>query len=267
MVNEMAYDDYHEVIGWELRAAVRRYYDKWEEVLNMDEQDRKAWISAVEQSRVSIVVLATALAEYVINFYICTRCDAKEFRDLDRRSLQQKWTEVPKQFLRKYSLAGKPELRRDLSQLIARRKAIVHPKPTMSIDGDNRHKGNEPKTELDEHDFVGRCTTLPFRLIEHLLEYDHNDFIPMHHLRICCGTVANAFETGQRRLDVAAKYPRELIREIMDQGFDRDTAVHCAILMGDKPKTDADGNIVIRHGKVITLRPLKFFAEKNKRSE
>jgi len=39
--------------------------------------------------------------------------------------------------------------------------------------------------------------------------------------------------------------------------------VLCAILFGDNPKTDEAGNVVIRHGKVITLKPLKFFAAKN----
>lgn len=32
MINEIAYSDYHEIIAYELRAALRRYFEQWDEV-------------------------------------------------------------------------------------------------------------------------------------------------------------------------------------------------------------------------------------------
>jgi hypothetical protein len=262
MINEIAFDDYHQIIAWELRAAIARYYDRWEEILDKDEQEREFWTSTIEQARIGVVVFSCALVEYAINFYICVKTDSKEFSKLDRKSLLSKWTEVPREFSKKYELPENSELRNDLIRLIARRKAIVHPKPTISIDGDNRHKGNEPMTVLDEHEFIGRCATLPFRLVQGLPHSETGEWMVMLNIQDCCGGAANEFEKGRRRLELASKYPRELIKEIMQQGHSRRTALMCAILMGDKPETDEAGNILIRHGKTITLRPLKFFASR-----
>lgn len=266
MFNEMRYSDYDGVISWELRDAIRRYYGTWEEVLDDEPAKRALWTRAIEQRRLAVVVLSSALLECSINFYLCTKCGAKRFKQIetDKRigTFFGKCTEAPKEFLKSYSVLPDSELALDLRRLIDRRKAIVHPKPMLSIDGDNRHKGNEPSAKWDEHEFVGRCATLPFRFVDHLINEDPDCFRYMHTLRISCGRAAHEFETGQRRLEIAAKYPRELIKEIMDQGFDRNTAVLCAILIGDKPKVDESGNIVIQHSKAITLRPLKFFGMK-----
>jgi hypothetical protein len=63
MINEIAHTDYHKVIASELRVAIRRYYDMWEDILHKDESEREGWISMIEQPRVSIVVLSCALVD------------------------------------------------------------------------------------------------------------------------------------------------------------------------------------------------------------
>jgi hypothetical protein len=55
----------------------------------------------------------------------------------------------------------------------------------------------------------------------------------------------------------------ELMREIMAQGYDQETAAHYAALIGDIPIGDDAGNmIVMENGKVIaTLKPLNMFED------
>ena len=56
---------------------------------------------------------------------------------------------------------------------------------------------------------------------------------------------------------------KELVAEIMSQGYDRETAGHYAGLIGDTPAIDSEGNVVVMDkGEVIArLKPLKFFEE------
>jgi len=56
---------------------------------------------------------------------------------------------------------------------------------------------------------------------------------------------------------------KELVAEIMSQGYDRETAGRYAGLIGDTPAIDAEGNVVVMDkGEVIArLKPLKFFEE------
>jgi hypothetical protein len=55
----------------------------------------------------------------------------------------------------------------------------------------------------------------------------------------------------------------ELIAEIMAQGYDRKTAGKYAVLIGDTPVADQDGNILVMDGRrvVAKLKPLKMFVE------
>lgn len=266
MFNEMRFSDYHDVISWELKDAIKRYFEIWEDVLDREKPERERWANSVEQRRLSVIVLSALLTEAAINFYLCVKCDAKGFKEIQdkERTLFKKCTEVPKRFRKSYSIPA--DLSQDIRNLIDRRNDIVHSKPMISIDGDNRHKGNEPDVVLDEHEFVGRCATAPFRLVKELIGNEGDCSIEMYSVRISCGRAATAFEAGQRGLEVAAQYPRELIREIMEQGHSRDTAVDCAIVIGNNPETDKDGNIMVRAPVSVTLKPLKFFSAGNKSS-
>jgi hypothetical protein len=53
----------------------------------------------------------------------------------------------------------------------------------------------------------------------------------------------------------------ELTREIMAQGYDAKTASNYAVLIGDTPCTDAEGNVLVFDGvhRVAKLKALNFF--------
>jgi hypothetical protein len=261
---ELAFSTYHDVIVAELRASIRRYNDHWEDVLWKGWEQNEFCSPTVERFRLPVFVLSCTLLENVINFYLCTKCTAKQFKRIerDRRlgSLFGKWTIAPQEFVPSYSTSK--DLALDLRALIDRRKAIIHAKPMISIDGDNRHTGNEPTIRVDEHEFVGRCATLPIRLIENILLHDEA-FIALSHLRIRCGTIAHEFETGVYRQKTLFDYPRELIEELMQQGFERRKAIHCAILLGENPELDETGHYTIYPGRKIQIKPLKYFQKRD----
>lgn len=257
----MGFSTYHEIIADELRAALRRYFEQWDEILDKPEAERPLHDATIEQYRISIIILCSVLAEYSINFYLSTKFDAKKFKDLEQKSLIKKWAEIPKQFLPAYELP--PKLKEDLSKLNERRIMIVHPKPAMSIDGDNRHQGNHPPVTLDENDFICRCASLPLRLVENLLQFDRKGFSALDIvLRIPCGTVAGECSNWEAKRERKEFYPPKLIREIVRQGYSRKVANKCAILFHDNPPVlEKVECIVVRYmGKEIArLKPLKFY--------
>lgn len=53
----------------------------------------------------------------------------------------------------------------------------------------------------------------------------------------------------------------ELTHEIMRQGYDEATASNYAVLIGDTPCMDEEGNIVVLDGgkEIARLKPLMFF--------
>jgi len=52
----------------------------------------------------------------------------------------------------------------------------------------------------------------------------------------------------------------------MSQGYDRETAIKCALRLGSDPEPDESGNLTVWFGiyKSIQLRPLKYFADAKK---
>src|SRR5262245_10888803 len=117
-MKEMTFSTYHEIIAAELRSSLQRYFHTWEKALAQGTETRPLWVSAIERPRLSVVLLTCALLESVINFYLSTKCVSKRFKSLQAWSLEEKWTEVPKEFVQGYSLPAKSDLYRDLSHLI-----------------------------------------------------------------------------------------------------------------------------------------------------
>jgi hypothetical protein len=81
-------------------------------------------------------------------------------------------------------------------------------------------------------------------------------------LRNPCGMVAGIYSEWQGKCKVAALLPRELIHEIMQQGYNRKIAVECAIQFRSKPPVlEKSEYIIVRWmGKEIAkLKPLKYF--------
>lgn len=260
MRKEIHYSTYHDVIGAELRAALGRYHEKWEEVLGEEPAKRTIYLSTIERHRLSVVILSCTLLEAMINFYIGAKCKGKKFRELQARSLFKKWTECPKELAPNFHLPA--ELRDDLRKLIDRRNDIIHHKPFISIDGDRRHKGNEPDVDLDEHDFICRSATLPQRLQSYLFRAHPDDFMMLTCLDYATKPVAADCESALRRQARHAKIPRDLIVEIMEQGHDRKTATLYAAMALAGPKEQRTGEISwVMGGKRVTLKPLKFFAK------
>jgi hypothetical protein len=263
MVNEMAFSTYHEIIAWELRGALSRYYETWLEVTCKGAVEGHGFITKVEQCRLVVVVLTCALVEHVINFYLCTKCNAVQFHKLERKALLKKWTEEPGKLLTNYKLLEQSQLGQDLARLINRRNAIVHAKPMISIDGDNRHAGNEPSMVLDENSFMEGCATLPFLLIENLLKFDHESFNVMFAIRTTCAAVQQELNGARYRLDYLGRLPEKLVTEIMEQGYRRETARLYGALIGEVPRRKPDGTIPVKSfdREIARLKPLKFFAE------
>src|SRR4051794_35589475 len=104
MFNGIEFGTYYEAIAWELRGALSRYYDKWLEILCMEETERPLYLSTIEQKRVTVVVLTCALIEHTINFYLGTKCDTARFEVLQWKDLAQKWKRVPRLFVPAYRL-------------------------------------------------------------------------------------------------------------------------------------------------------------------
>jgi hypothetical protein len=54
---------------------------------------------------------------------------------------------------------------------------------------------------------------------------------------------------------------KALTAEIMAQGYDENTALDFAVIIGDTPVFDPAGNVLVMDGNTVlaTLKPLKFF--------
>jgi hypothetical protein len=260
-MNEMEYSNYHEVIAYELRDAVERYFKVWELALEKKPEERESLGVVVEQPRLSVVILSTVLLECSINFYLSVKCNADEFQALGKMSLQDKWQLAPAWFAKGYRFPGGAALAEDLKRLVQRRNRIIHTKPYIAIDGETRHKGNEPEISFDEHDFICRSATLAWRLIDNLLQHDEEARMPLWSLRTYVGVAAGAVSAGEQKMAVHATISKDLLREIMSRGYDRETAIRCALLLGPNPKLGADGKLTVwlNPNKSIKLEPLKFF--------
>jgi hypothetical protein len=258
---EMRYSTYHEVISWELRHAVRRYYEEWENIMCLEAASRSMHTVPIEQKRLAVILLSSCLIESVINFVISVHTNADDFEKLHWKRVHYKWTEVLKRFYPNYALP--PDLESQLKELIARRNATVHPKPAISIDGDNRHTGNEPDVKLDEHEFVRRCAMLPSLLIDNLEACSPapDVFMMTGDLRYACAGVLREIRRGDFRVAAYTDLPEPLIIEIMSQGHDRKAAIQFAAQIRNFRDRDKEGNILVRatRKETVRLKPLVFF--------
>jgi hypothetical protein len=191
--NEIRFSTYHEVIADELRLAIRRYNDAWEEVLWNGWQKSEYYASWIERRRFPVIVWTCTLLENLANFYISTKCDAEVFSKLQKGKLAKKWIVIPKLFAPTYSCPA--DIVNDFDRLMTRWNAVIHGKPLISIEGDKRHAGNEPAITVDEHEIMTATATLPRRLIDNLLLHDPS-FQLLSDFRVLCGQVAQEFHAG-----------------------------------------------------------------------
>jgi len=275
---EISFSTYYDVIAYELRASIRRYFELWESLFWKGQQQNPMCLFDVERKRLPIIVLSCTLLECAINFYLSTKLSSEQFKEISRDKtvikfgkLFGKWVLAPGKILQKYEVPD--HLKEHLRKLINRRNAIIHSTPMISIDGDNRHKGNEPEIELDEHIFVGHCSVLPSLLVENITASDPKSWSNLSSLSLSCGIVASEFTNGDAKYNRHISTPRELIQEIADQGHKWDDAVFYAMMVLIRIQTNA-GSLINekglielwpRIGKKIELKPLKFL-EKQKQS-
>lgn len=133
----------------------------------------------LEQQRATALVLAACCVEALANLYLAQKTTPEQFAILEWAKFLDKWTVVPSLFVPGYSLAKDGELYQDLKRLNARRNALVHLKEEITRGASVLHPGSHPDAASDEHVFIGRCRSLPERLLAHLATFDKTDAL-MH---------------------------------------------------------------------------------------
>jgi len=118
----------------------------------------------------------------VANLYIGNKATPEQFTLLERATFLEKWTVVPTVFLPDYSLPKDGALYQDLKRLHARRNALAHLKEEVTRDGVVLHPGSLPEAAGDEPVFVGRCASLPERLVVHLSSFDRTNALSTVHI-------------------------------------------------------------------------------------
>jgi len=132
---------------------------------------------AIEQRRATALVLAACCVEALANLYLAHKTTPEQFAILEWTRFLEKWTVLPSLFVPGYSFPKDGELYQDLKRLIARRNVLVHLKEEVSRDGTILHPGSRPDAASDESVFIGRCRSLPDRLLAHLASFDKTEAI------------------------------------------------------------------------------------------
>jgi hypothetical protein len=132
---------------------------------------------ALEQRRATALVLAACCVEALANLYLAHKTTPEQFAILEWTRFLEKWTVLPSLFVPGYSFPKDGELYQDLKRLNARRNALVHLKEEVSREGSILHPGSHPDVASDENVFIGRCRSLPDRLLAHLASFDETEAI------------------------------------------------------------------------------------------
>lgn len=118
------------------------------------------------------MLLAASCVEGLANLYLATKTTPEQFAVLERATPIEKWVVLPGLFLKDYTFPKDGELYHDLKGVIDRRNSLMHLKEEVTRGGEVIHEGKLPKKAGDEHAFIGRCATLPVRLVQHVTRFD-----------------------------------------------------------------------------------------------
>jgi hypothetical protein len=130
----------------------------------------------LEKIRATALILAACCGEAAANLYLSLKTTAEQFALLEWAKFLEKWTVVPSLFVPGYSFPKDGKLYQDLKRLNARRNSLVHLKEEVTTRGGAvPHAGSHPEAASDEHVFVGRCRSLPDKLLSHLASFDKID--------------------------------------------------------------------------------------------
>jgi hypothetical protein len=132
---------------------------------------------ALAQRGATALVLAACCVEALANLYLAHKTTPEQFAILERTRFLEKWTVLPSLFVPGYSFPKDEELYHDLKRLNACRNALVHLKEEVSREGSILHPGSRPDVASDENVFIGRCRSLPDRLLAHLALLDETEAI------------------------------------------------------------------------------------------
>lgn len=128
----------------------------------------------LEQKYATAILLAACCVEAIGNLLLAMKTTPDQFASLQRASFIEKWTVVPPLFLPDYTLPRNGELYQDLKRLQNRRNTLAHLKEEVVRGEAVVHPGSLPESAGDEHVFVGRCRTLPLRLVKHITKFDQD---------------------------------------------------------------------------------------------
>jgi hypothetical protein len=130
---------------------------------------------SLEQKRATVILLAASCVEAAANLYLGLKSTPEQFAVLERATFLEKWTVLPSLFVSGYTFPKDGELYQDLKRIHARRNALAHLKEKVSFGGVILHPGSLPESAGDEHVFLGRCRSLPKRLVSHLASFDKTE--------------------------------------------------------------------------------------------
>jgi hypothetical protein len=156
-----------------LSIAMNEYLEEYDRLSREGPLDPES-CSGPEPRRITIVVLGAALCESTINTYLSLKLDPACWGVLGRTSTVEKWTTVPKLFLRDYSIPADSPLHGDLKDLFECRNSIMHSKPEVYEGKKKRHKGNGRAWRVSDDAWVNRTYDLVLRLLEHLAKFDRS---------------------------------------------------------------------------------------------
>jgi hypothetical protein len=132
----------------------------------------------LEQRRATAIVLAACCVEAVANLYLANKTSPEQFGILEWAKFMDKWIIIPSFFIPNYTFPKNGVLYQDLKRLNTLRNTIVHLKEEVTQAGTVLHRGSQIIPASDEHLFIGRCRTLPEKLLSHVAHYDKTDAIP-----------------------------------------------------------------------------------------
>lgn len=165
-----------------LLEAVAKYAEAWQQISQsppLTEESATPELTvlhySLEQKRATALLLGGACVEALANLYLALKTTADQFAVLQRATFIEKWTVVPSLFLPRYVIRKDSVLYQDLKRLHSGRNALAHLKEEVTSEGVVIHRPSVPERTSDEHVFIGRCATLPSRLVEHLGTFDHSD--------------------------------------------------------------------------------------------
>jgi hypothetical protein len=177
-ITQTGFSAYHIYLNLALNEAIDEYERTYAEIQNYPQLTKESPPEVIrlhyrlEQKYATAILLTACCVEAISNLLLAMKTTPDQFATLQRASFIEKWTVAPSLFMPGYTLPRDGELYQDLKRLQNRRNALAHLKEEVVRDEVVVHPGSLPEIAGDEHIFLGRCRTLPLRLVKHVTEFD-----------------------------------------------------------------------------------------------